>query len=170
MRNIKFSFNDKEDRQTYNTYNNIDVKMDNESYSIFSINGGGNCCLISDSGIEIFFDLESKRVGGLGGYLGSINNFKPSNISLSTANQEGIIYVDNNDEFIPGVAYSFSFNDDILYDKANKILLFGSYNEQLPTYKFLKNAYAQIDNGGSLSAILVTDISLDFEKSKSMGD
>lgn len=170
MRNIKFYFNNKEDKQTFDAYNNIDVKMDNESYSIFSVNGGGNCCLISDSGIEIFFDLESKRVGGLGGYLGSINNFKQTNISFFSSNQEGIVYVDNNEEFIPGVAYSFNFNDDILYDKTNKILLFGSYDEKLPIYKFLKNAYAQINNDGLLSAILVTDISVNLEKWKSMGE
>ncbi len=161
MKNINFYF-DNQETSIKDVYNEIEVKLDNESYSIFSVKGGGNCCLISNSGIEIFFDNETKRIGGLGGYIGKIQNF--GQVLTNKPNDNGILCVKNEDDFVPNIAYSFNFNSDIIYDKVNHILLFGKYDDNVPVYKFLKNAYVQLGNDGALSAIFIDDIYLQSEK------
>lgn len=163
MRNIKFYF-DNNKNSTSEIYNEIEVKFDTENLSIFSVKGGGNCCLVSESGIEIFFDKDTKKISGLGGYIGEIQNF--GQVSTTFNNQEGFLCVENNEDIVPVVAYTFKFSNDVIYDKVNNILLFGNYNKNLPVLKFLKNAYAQLDESGSLSSILISNINLQLGKEK----
>ena len=79
MKKIKFKV-DSKDKKIIDVYSQIKVKY--EDLTINSFNGGGDGLLVADSGIEILFDIETKRVGAFGGYIGDISKFKNGNFDF----------------------------------------------------------------------------------------
>lgn len=160
MRKIKFKLDNKQN--IIDIYSNIRIKY--EDLSISSINGGGNCSFVAESGIEVSFDSETKRVGALGGYIGELSRIKNIDFKLKDNYKTLILCVDDKLEYNPGVAYSFKFSNDVRYDKNRNTLLFGNYLSERELYQIFNNAFIQLNEENELTAIIITEINLNKEK------
>ena len=58
------------------------IKVKYDDLTINSYKGGENGLLVADSGVEISFDTETKRVGAIGGYIGDISRFTNDEIDF----------------------------------------------------------------------------------------
>lgn len=154
MKEIYFKTDD--NISSIKAYENIVVKYQDKS--LFSINGGGNGILIADSGLELFFDLETKHIGGIGGYLGDLSSYISTNINLNENQESAVLYFDSKEEFLGAVAYSFRFNKNIQYDFINSILVFGEYVPNKKLFKIFKNAFVQLSEQQELLCVLITGL------------
>lgn len=146
MRKIKFKFKEYDNTKLKNVYSEIEIKYNQEYKCLYSVNGGGNGMLeIENSNVIINFDLETKRVCGIGGYIGDLDLIPKVSFRIINSQKSGLLSVNADENFINGVAYVFSFNQDVKYDSKHRILIFGEFNDKYATYQILKNVYIQLD-------------------------
>ena len=146
MRNIKFKFVEYDNDQLKGIYNDIEVKYNKEDKCLCTLNGGGNGMLsIENTNIILNFDLETKRICGIDGYIGDIKLIKNSRLPKIVAEKSGILYVSTNEIFCSGIAYEFKFDGNVKYDSINKTLVIGKYDNKKQIYHILKNVYIQLD-------------------------
>lgn len=158
MIDITFKFNKNEEQRVLDVYHNIKVVYVKEDKALNSLNGGGNCFLCTGCAYtNISFDLESKRVGGIGDLLGDLNRFKKKEIVLADKIKKGILYVETLEELEVGAGYDISFDNSIFYDPKNHILQMGKYDNCKELLKILGNVYVQIQED-KLQSILIVDI------------
>jgi len=153
---LKFKFSTDEQQKHLDVYQSIKIVYD----GIYFDSVGGSCgtvLTLNDCTFGLGFDPESRRVCGFGDYVGNVERFSKGRIEKPQLVQSGILYVDSDKKFHAGVGYSLNFDKKVLFDKENNTIQFGKYDPHKICYRFLKNAYAQIENG-KLQGIILTDI------------
>ncbi len=142
-----------------------DVKVDYQDFSLFCKSDIGGCSLVSDSGLELEFDVNSKQIGGIGGYIGVLPKPQLLDIQIHPNNKSCVLVIDDNEEYWSGIGYTFKFNPAVKYDKEKSILLFGEYSQENEIYQLLENAFVQLDEKMQLKSVIITDIELKKENS-----
>jgi len=154
MRNIKFKFAEYNNDKLKSIYNNIEIKYNKKDMCLYTLNGGGNGMLaIENSNVILNFDLETKRICGIDGYIGDLNLIQNAKLSKITTRKSGILYVSTNENFLSGIAYEFKFGGNVNYDRENSILSLGEFDNTKELYCILKNVYVQLD--GYIRCILI---------------
>lgn len=154
MRNINFNFIGYDNDYLKKIYSDIEIKYNEKDKCFYTLNGGGNGMLaIENSDIILNFDLETKRISGLDGYIGDLKLIQKEKLPAINSKKSGILYVSSNEIFSTGVAYEFKFDGNIKFDDVNKILIIGEFDDKNDTYNILKNVYIQLDK--SLKCILI---------------
>ena len=146
MRKIKFEFKAYDNDKLKNVYCDIKVKYHQEDKCLYSVNSGGIGMLeIENSNVIINFDLETKRVCGIDGYIGDLNLIPKVNFRAINSQKSGVLYVNADENFINGVAYEFRFNYHVKYDSNHQTLILGEFDDKCEIYQILKNVYVQLD-------------------------
>lgn len=154
MRNIQFKFKNDDFDNIKQVYSNIVVSYISNDFSLYTNDGIGDSMLQPENScITINFDLKTKRVCGLNGYVGDLSKLPRKTIDFRNVDS-GILYVDSNENFVHGIAYEFYYNSKMYFDKDNNILSIGEFSKDIKTYKILKNVYVQFN--GNLSCLLIS--------------
>ena len=154
MRDIKFNLKEYENDKYKEVYSHIKVKYNKEDRSLYTINAVGNGMFaIENSDIIINFDLESKRICGISGYIGDLDLIKNIDLPSISTLKSGILCADTNGMFISGVAYEIKFDYKIRFDRKNNYLVIGDFNQKDEIYRTLENVYLQLNE--YLNCILI---------------
>ncbi len=153
---VRFTYKEDEEPRHMQVYHDLKVKYVGTCF--VTKDGGGDCTLYT--GINsIDFDIESNRVGGISGdILCDLLDIENREIQPPEDFKDVILYVDNEENFKPGICYNFDMPQKMYYDKNSHILQLGECDYTKPYLRFLNNAYAQLDESGYLKGIIVTDI------------
>ncbi|MBQ7307963.1 MAG: hypothetical protein IJW82_05490 [Clostridia bacterium] len=149
-------FNENEPQKALDVYHSIKVIYDD--IHLFSKNGGGDGILcIENTYLEVDFDIESKRVCGISGYIGKKNKLKTEPLFEPLNYQSGILYIKSKEPCTQGVGYSYKMPNKICYDPKNKILSIGITNKDFIVYKILDNVFVYTKDN-NLLGIIISDI------------
>ncbi len=158
MIKVIFKSAENEEQRVVETYHAVKVSYIKEDKALISLRGGGNCFLCTGCAyINFSFDLESKRIGGIGDFLGDLDKLKKKEVIFAETIREGILYVESLEELQAGAGYDLSLNGLIYYDSKNKILQLGKYDKSMELLKILGNVYVQIQEN-LIQGILITEI------------
>jgi len=160
-REVRFVYKTEEPLKHMMVYHDIQVTCVSEGDGVSGLvcNGGGNCTLCTGIAyIGLDFDIESRRIGGISGFLGKLKNCEVKSMEKPHKFQDVMLYVNSNENFLQGIGYSFAMPKHLYYDGKNKILQFGQCDGEKSYLRFLKNAYAQLDAEGHMKGFLITDI------------
>ncbi len=153
---VNFFFNQDEQLNTLNIYHNIEIISNiNELYAK---DGFGNFSLyLRNSYLSLDFDIESRRISNFGGII-NLSNIGIEHILFPKNIVNGILYVCDKNKFINGGSWRIEFMEKYVFDNKQSLLQIGIYNANEPCYKFLKNAYCQLDSLGNLKCLLISNI------------
>lgn len=156
LHKVQFFFNQDEQPNTLNVYHNIEIISN--ANELYAKNGEGDFSLyLGNSYLCLDFDTESKRIGNLGGII-NLNDVNVEHIYFPKNILNGILYMRSDKEFIHYVCWRFEFTETYFYDSEQSILQIGTCNANMPCYKFLKNAYCQLDAQGNMECLLISNI------------
>lgn len=101
---------------------NNKVLYDSKEKSLFTIGQMSNCSLaIENTYLTLDFDMETKKINGISGFLGEINLFKRGKARLNKIH-DSIVLINSEQKFNVGVAYNFDICSDIFYDRENNMV------------------------------------------------
>ena len=161
-KNYKFKVEEVISPKSLEAYHAIQVynkKIDDETL-LLSLNGGGSFSLyLQDRFFNFNIEDETKRISSFEGNL-TFSKIKIIKLKLPTIVKEVILNLKTEDSLHQGMGSYIEFNtSNVLYDKEQGILQIGNINPNDITYKFLKNAYTQIQNG-NITGLMFKDIEL----------
>jgi hypothetical protein len=155
---FKFKFEQDEPQRALDIYLDIKVIYVAQDSALKSLGGGcGTLLMFNETALGLGFDAESRRVCGVGDYLGDIKKIQKGIIVKPKKFSSGILYVVSDEVFNEGCGYRCDIDKTILFDERNNNLQIGIFDQQKLCYRFLKNAYCQIENC-ELQGIIITDI------------
>lgn len=161
MQKICFTYKEVESPRHMQVYHDIKVECVGEDGDVrwLENNGGGDCTLCTGIAyIGLDFNIESRRVGGISDFLGELSGCESKRIESPHKFKDVILYVNGGKNFQHGCGYNFEMPKELYYDKESHILQFGECDGSKKYLRFLKNAYAQLDEDGHMKGFLVTDI------------
>lgn len=119
-REIRFAYKTEEPPRHMAVYQDIQVicvREDDDAIGLVC-NGGGNCTLCTGIAyIGIDFDIESRRICGISGFLGRLKNCEVKAMEKPHKFQDVILYVDSDENFRQGIGYSFAMPKQLYYDE-----------------------------------------------------
>jgi hypothetical protein len=159
MHKFTFTIKEDDDEKSMQVYHNIEIQYSPDDYSLVSVGGGcGTILVFNNATYGLGFDPESRRICGIGDYFMPLNNIQAKDIEFTQESIDVILYINPIEVlFSRGIGYAMKFSNKIYFDREKGILQFGKIDINRPNYRFLKNAYAQLENG-ELQGIIITGI------------
>lgn len=155
-RSIKFINDTNASTKEIDIYNSIVIKYFDEEFS--SDNYGNFSIYLGDTYLCFEIDINTKRVIS---FCGRHPKVKSKDIELPSSFIRTILKVKDNTNLCEGSGARIKFKNDSYYDSRRKIFSIGVIDRKKPIYKFLSNAYIQLDDEGKPLSVIITDICLD---------
>lgn len=109
----------------------------------------------------IGFDVnaETGDVCGFGGFC-AFSTILKADLGIPANFKKGLLklIVPGVEELQCGKTLRMSCEPTMRIDEKNRIIEFGKFDNEKPAYKFLGNAFVQLDDSGNLLGIVLTDI------------
>ena len=156
MRKMKFKVCNSDNFGLSEVYNDIEVKYSETDKCLCTPQGNCDGMLgVGGTGVILCFDIESKRVGGVTGYIGDLEKVEAVDVPEIIKYRDGLLLLDSSEVFAKGIAYEFDFHGLAKCDVKRKSMILGQFNFSQEIYRVLKNVYIQLDKNGALEAIMV---------------
>lgn len=131
-------------------YDKLEYSLNmNESYTNGSL-------AIDDLYVTIDFDIITKRVMGISGYIGDISKFKKVSVGEIRCEENAILTIEENENFVSGVAYNSGIKANIFWDSERKcIVILAEKLERINNwYLIAKNIYVAVKDGQLLGVLV----------------
>lgn len=112
---------------------------------------------INDLYVTIDFDIITKRVMGISGFIGDIRKIKKISVGEIQCEKRAILIIEEDENFVSGVAYNSGIEANIFFDpKRNCIVILAEKLEQINNnwYLIAENIYVAVKDGQLLGVLV----------------
>lgn len=129
-----------------------------DELSIYTLgNNADGSLAINNTYLTIDFDIFSKRVFGISGFIGEINDLPKKEAEEINVLSDAELFVETNSDFLPGIGYSFCFDGNMSYDpkkKYFKIISETSGSIENKWYRIANNIFVALGNNKLLGIVV----------------
>lgn len=119
----------------------------------------GTSLMLKDGYIGFDINAENGDVCGFGGFCEFTTVIKSELCKPKDFDNATLRTVFNGEEkILKGRASRIQWDPVMYIDEKNRIVMFGKFDYEKPSYRFLGNAFVQLDDDGDLLGIVLTDI------------